>query len=283
MAETKICMTIAGLDPSGGAGIAADIKAFTAFGCFAAAVVTSITFQNTAGVFGAVHQRAEAIRGQIEPVLRDYALAAIKTGMLPTAEVIETAARLIKASGVKNIVVDPVVRSTSGYDLIDASALKALIKEMFPIAALITPNIPEAERITRMKIENEKDLRQAAEIMRSMGAKNVLIKGGHLPSFAAGAVRGGRKKASDFLFLEDELQIFETDFIETSATHGTGCTLSSAIAANLAQGQTIAEAVEISKQFVYDGILNAPMIGKGNSPIGIDFTWQRGKTTVIRK
>lgn len=287
MNETKICLSIAGFDPSGGAGIAADIKAFTAFGCFAAAAITSITFQNTAGVFGAVHQSAETIRGQIEPILRDYDLSAIKTGMLPTSEAIDVAAELIKASGVVNIVVDPVVRSTSGYDLIDDDAIEALVNRLFPLASLITPNVPEAERIAGLKIENEADIKTAAAVLGSMGARNVLIKGGHLPiSDAEPSPDGGEigaRKARDFLFFGEELQIFEADFIETTATHGTGCTLSSAIAANLANRKSLVEAVEISKQFVYEGILSAPGIGKGHSPINIGLTWQRGKTNLIRK
>lgn len=287
MGETKICLSIAGLDPSGGAGIAADIKAFTAFGCFAAAAVTSVTFQNTTGVFGAVHETAETLRGQIEPILQDYTLSAIKTGMLPTRETIDTTAELIIASGVVNIVVDPVVRSTSGYDLIDDDALEALIKRLFPLASLITPNIPEAERIAGLKIASEADIKAAAAKMRSMGARNVLIKGGHLPISDAGldpaATEIGARKARDFLFLGGELQIFEADFIETNATHGTGCTLSSAIAANLANGKSLVEAVEISKQFVYEGILSAPRIGTGSSPVNIGLIWQRGKTNRIRK
>lgn len=293
MGDTKICLTVAGLDPSGGAGIAADIKAFTAFGCFAAAAVSSITFQNTTGFFGAVHQTADSIRGQIEPILRDYHLSAIKTGMLPTREIIEETARLIEKSGVTNVVVDPVVRSTSGFDLIDNEALDALIRRLFPIAILITPNIPEAERITGSAISEEADIIAAAAVMRSLGARNVLIKGGHFPisdtgfevsdSVRPSSERIGKqpisrmRKARDFLFIGDELQIFEADFIEATGTHGTGCTLSAAIAANLADGKTLAEAVRISKRFVYEGILNSPGIGKGHSPINIRFTWQPGK------
>ena len=127
-----VCVTIAGLDPSGGAGIVADIKTFTAFGCYAAAVVSSVTFQNTTGVFGAVHQTAESVRKQVEPVLDDFDVAAIKTGMLPTKEIIEETARLLKGSGCRNIVVDPVVRSTSGFDLIDDAALRALMEILLP-------------------------------------------------------------------------------------------------------------------------------------------------------
>src|SRR5687768_313599 len=180
MTKPKICLTIAGLDPSGGAGIIADIKTFTAFGCFASAAVTSLTFQNTTGVFGAVHQTAESVRQQVEPILNDFKVDALKTGMLPTREVIEEVARIVAENKLKNFVVDPVVRSTSGFDLITDAALKSLIEKLFPLSDLITPNIPEAERIAQMKIETAEDIKKAAKIMQELGAKNVLIKGGHL-------------------------------------------------------------------------------------------------------
>ncbi len=262
----KVCLTIAGLDPSGGAGIIADIKTFTAFGCFAAAAVTSITFQNTTGVFGAAHQTAETVRGQIEPVIEDYEIAALKTGMLPTREIIEETARLVNKNRLKNFVVDPVVRSTSGFDLIDDGALKALIAELFPLAEIITPNLPEAERIANIKIENEKDIEKAARIMQSYGAKNVLIKGGHL-------FEGESKKrlARDFLFAGDNLQIFESEYIESNATHGTGCTLAAAITANLALGEKLSASVETAKKFVTGAIKSAPNLGHGHSPVGINW------------
>jgi hydroxymethylpyrimidine/phosphomethylpyrimidine kinase len=275
---TKVALTIAGLDPSGGAGIVADIKTFSAFGCFAAAAITSITFQNTTGVFGAVAQTADVVRGQVEPILQDFAVAALKTGMLPTREIIEETARLVRENDLKNFVVDPVVRSSSGFDLIDDEALRALVESLFPLADIITPNIPEAERIARMKIENEKDIEKAARLMQSMGAKNVLIKGGHLPDAERGTRnaelknKGQRSKVKgqksiDFLFVGEDLHVFEAEFIETTATHGTGCTLAAAITANLANGKSLIEAVGISKRFVTEAIRTAPNLGKGHSPI----------------
>jgi hydroxymethylpyrimidine kinase/phosphomethylpyrimidine kinase len=255
----KICLTIAGLDPSGGAGIIADIKTFSAFGCFAAAAVASLTFQNTTGVFGAAHQSAETLRGQVEPVLQDFDVAAVKTGMLPTREIIGETARLVEEYGLKNFVVDPVVRSTSGFDLIDEEALRALIEKLFPLSDVITPNIPEAERISRITIKDPEDVEKAARIMQSMGARNVLIKGGHLEAL----------QAKDFLFAGDKLFTFEAEFIRTTATHGTGCTLAAAITANLALGKELAEAVGIAKGFVTEAIRTAQDIGHGHSPINI--------------
>jgi hydroxymethylpyrimidine kinase/phosphomethylpyrimidine kinase len=267
----KVCLTIAGLDPSGGAGIIADIKTFSAFGCFATAAAASLTFQNTTGVFGAVHQTAESIRGQVGPIIEDFTIAATKTGMLPNRDVIEETARLVKEYKLKNFVVDPVVRSTSGFDLIDEAALKVLIEMLFPLADLITPNLPEAERIAQMKIESERDIKKAAQIMRNFGAKNVLIKGGHLfegkRQKAKGKSETEDRTAKDFLFIGDDLRVYEAEFIVTNATHGTGCALAAAITANLALGKTLTEAVETAKTFVTEAIRTAPRLGRGHSPI----------------
>lgn len=262
--RTPVCLTIAGLDPSGGAGILADVRTFSRFGCFPAAVASSVTFQNTTGVFGAVHQSADSVRRQMEPVLDDYDVAAVKTGMLPTAEIIAEVARLIESKILKNIVVDPVVRSTSGYDLIDDGALAVLVEKLFPLADIVTPNIPEAERICKMKIGTTADIDRAAEIMLSMGAKSVLIKGGH-------GLPGEKPSAVDYLFIAGSSPlIFEGAYIDSNATHGTGCVLSAAIAANLALGQDVADAVRISKGFVAEAIRTAPHLGRGHSPINID-------------
>jgi hydroxymethylpyrimidine kinase/phosphomethylpyrimidine kinase len=261
---TRIALTIAGVDPSGGAGTIADVKTFAAFGVFPTAAIASITFQNTQGVFGAEHQSADSVREQIIPILDDYEISAVKTGMLPTREVIEAVAEIIAERKLKNIVVDPVVRSTSGFDLIDDAALRSLIEKLFPLADLITPNIPEAERISGVAIENESDIHDAASVMRDLGARNVLIKGGHFVK-----AEGERRKAKDFLFLGEELTVFEGEYFDTTATHGTGCTLSSAIAANLALGNDLVASVEIAKRFVNEAIRTAPMIGRGHSPINI--------------
>lgn len=264
----KVCLTIAGVDPSGGAGIIADIKTFTAFDCFAAAAVTSLTFQNTKGVFGFENQSSECVRRQLLPVFDDFEVAAVKTGMLPTIEIIKEISRIIVERNIENFVVDPVVRSTSGYDLIDDEALQSLIKNLFPLAKIITPNIPEAERITGLKIQSESDIQQAAQIMQNFGAKNVLIKGGHFQGENK-TVNGKTqsRQATDFLYCGEEVFVFESQFIETNSTHGTGCTLAAAITANLANGKTLAESVKISKEFVFQAIKNSPNLGKGNPSV----------------
>ncbi len=253
-----VALTIAGFDPSGGAGVVADIKTFTAFGCFATAAVTSLTFQNTTGVFGATHETAETVRAQVLPVIEDFHIAGVKTGMLPTREVILEVARLLRETHLREAspVIDPVVRSTSGFDLIDDDALAALKSELLPLARLVTPNIPEAERLTGLKIETEGDMRRAAALMREMGARAVLVKGGHLSG-----------DALDLLDDGGEVRLFRAPRIATDATHGTGCTLAAAIAACLARGVNLADAVSAAKHFVTEAIRRSPQLGRGFSPV----------------
>lgn len=257
--DMPVALTIAGFDPSGGAGVVADVKTFSAFGCFATAAVTSLTFQNTTGVFGAAHISAADVRAQVLPVVEDFRVAGLKTGMLPTREVISEVARLLRETPLReaSAIVDPVVRSTSGFDLIDDDALAALKSELLPLARLATPNIPEAERITGLEIESEDDMRRAARLMREMGARAVLVKGGHLA--------GG--EAIDLLDDAGEVQRFRARRIETDATHGTGCTLAAAIAACLARGMNLSDAVGAAKHFVTEAIIQSPRLGRGFSPV----------------
>ena len=256
-----VALTIAGFDPSGGAGVVADIKTFTAFGCFAAAAVTSLTFQNTTGVFGVANQSADAVRRQVLPVVEDLRVKGLKTGMLPTREIISEVARLVRetALSVTAPVVDPVVRSTSGHDLIDDNALDALRRELLPLARVATPNVPEAERITGMRIADEGDMRRAAELIRGMGARAVLVKGGHLAG-----------DALDLLDDEGHVRLFRAPRIASDSTHGTGCTLAAATAACLARGLNLAEAVDAAKRFVTAAIRRAPGLGRGFGPVRHD-------------
>jgi hydroxymethylpyrimidine/phosphomethylpyrimidine kinase len=252
-----VVLTIAGFDPSGGAGVVADVKTITAFGCFAAAAVTSLTYQNTAGVYGAAHQTAEAVRAQVLPVVEDFNVAGAKTGMLPTREIIEEVARLFRETNLPAPVVDPVVRSTSGYDLIDDAALDALKRELMPLARVVTPNIPEAERMTGMRIRDRQAMAQAARLIRSTGARAVLVKGGHL--------EGAR--ALDVLDEGGEVTYFDAERLETTSTHGTGCTLAAAIASCLARGHNVGDSVALAKRFVTEAIRRAPRLGHGHGPI----------------
>ncbi|REJ78998.1 MAG: bifunctional hydroxymethylpyrimidine kinase/phosphomethylpyrimidine kinase [Acidobacteria bacterium] len=273
MAKPPVCLSVAGLDPSGGAGILADARVFAAYGCFPAAAVTSITFQNTQEVRGAVSQSPETVIGQMDPVFDDYKVNSVKTGMLPDSGVIEAVAGRLRTRESGFLVVDPVVRSTSGFDLIDDNALASLIKELFPIADIVTPNIAETERISGVKIAGREDIEEAATKIRGLGATNVLIKGGHIP--LATSDLPFDKAAIDFLFLGDRSIEFSTEYLETSSTHGTGCVLSSAIAACLAKGLNLEEAVRDAKSFVHNGIKSSPGVGKGNSPISIESRFSR--------
>lgn len=257
----KVCLSIAGVDPSGGAGVLADVRTFARFGCFPAAAVTSLTFQNTTGVFGAVHQSAETVARQIDAVADDLSVDAVKTGMLPTREVIAAVAERISEWALSPAVIDPVVRSTSGFDLIDDEALAALTEMLFPLASVVTPNVPEAERITGVEIKGPVDTAEAAKRMLDLGAAAVLIKGGH-------AVGDGEMMI-DRLFTASEVTEFAAPRIETTSTHGTGCILAAAITARLAYGDTLTDAIATAKAFVHEAIRTAPGIGRGNGPINI--------------
>src|SRR5215210_7961826 len=193
-----VVLSIAGLDPSGGAGIVADIKTIAAFSCFPAAALTSITFQNTTGVFGAEHQTAATLRAQVEPIVQDLQVAAVKTGMLPTAAIVAEVAVLFEEGNLPAPVVDPVVVATSGDVLIDDEAFHILKTKLFPLARIVTPNIPEAEKLAGFSIQTQADMRRAAEMIQLMGARSVLVKGGH---------RSVGGKAVDILLDENEIFI----------------------------------------------------------------------------
>jgi hydroxymethylpyrimidine/phosphomethylpyrimidine kinase len=242
MGHKPLCLTIAGLDPSGGAGIIADIETLTSFGCVPAAVITSITFQNSTGISGALHQSGETVRRQLDAVFSEFDVAAIKIGMLPTAEVVNAVVATLSSAKPTNVVIDPVIRSTSGFDLVDDDAIGAL-PALFPLAGLVTPNIPEAERLTGIKIATEQDISAAAQDFRSRGARNLLIKGGHFET--------NSNIARDFLFSGEKVTIFEGPRVGDPNVRGTGCRLSSAIAANLALGSSLEDAVGIARKYVF--------------------------------
>lgn len=276
-AQPIVALTIAGFDPSGGAGVIADLKTFTAFGCFATAAVTSLTYQNTLGVYGATHQTAEAVRAQVLPVIEDFTVACVKTGMLPTGEVIEEVARLLRETALPAPVIDPVVRSTSGYDLIDDAALFSLIRELLPLARVVTPNIPEAERMTGSRIFDEAGMRRAAGEIRALGARAVLVKGGHLGEQIASSEQEAVSRrrddgdaeliALDLLDDDGRITLFREERIASTSTHGTGCTLAAAIAACLGRGLSLVESISAAKSFVTDAIRRAPPLGHGHGPL----------------
>lgn len=245
--DSPVVLTIAGLDPSGGAGIVADIKTIAAFGCFPAAAITSITFQNAQRVFGAEHQTAAVLRAQVEPIVADAKVVAAKTGMLPTAEIVAEVVRLFRDEDLPAPVVDPVMISTSGHDLIGDEAFQILKRELLPLARLVTPNIPEAERLAGFVIRSEADMRRAAEAIKDLGVPAVLVKGGHRSELLTEAVD---------ILIDDvgTISEFREEYIEVGEIHGSGCTLSAAIAASLAKEMILREAVGAAKKYLTDQI-----------------------------
>lgn len=251
----KNLLTIAGSDSCGGAGIQADLKTFSAHGVYGMSVITAVTAQNTQGVFAVQDISPEIIGAQIEAIFEDIDVHGVKIGMVSQISTIKIIAEKLKQYKPAKVVLDPVMISKSGYDLLQPEAKEALIDELIPLATLITPNLPEAEEITKIKIENIEDMKKAAEIIHNMGVKYVLVKGGHLPD-----------KAIDVLYDGDVFTFYESARIDTKNTHGTGCTLSSAIASNLGKGVDVKEAVKEAKEYITTAIENSLTIGKGVGP-----------------
>ncbi len=263
--KIPVVLTIAGVDPSGGAGVLADVRTIAAFGCFPAAAITSLTFQNTTGVFGSAHQTAEVLNSQIIPVIEDSHIAAVKTGMLPTAEIVEAVVKLCEAGKLPAPVVDPVMLSTSGHDLIDERAFDLLKNCLLKQARLVTPNIPEAERFVGFEIRTETDMRRAAQEMQSWGVRAVLIKGGHRPT--PNETTGANEAIDLLLDQAGVVSTFRSEYLDVGDVHGSGCTLSAAIAACLAKEMTLAEAVAEAKSFVAEAIRSSQPIGRGARPL----------------
>lgn len=249
---------IAGSDSGGGAGIQGDIKTVTALGGYAATAITALTAQNTKGVFGIHEVPTDFIKQQMELVLSDIGADCLKTGMLHSSEVIDVVAEVIKKKAKKTpLVLDPVMVAKGGAPLLMNSAISSLNKNLLPLAFIITPNIPEAEILTGMKIKNTDDMVKAGKALLKMGAKAALIKGGHLES----------NVISDVLVTAKEIKIFKSKRIKTKNTHGTGCTLASAIATGIAQKMTLEKSVIRARKYVLKAIKTAPKIGKGHGPL----------------
>ncbi len=250
-------LTIAGLDPSGGAGILADVKTFSALGVFGMAAITSVTAQNTKAVLGIHDVPEEMIKLQIKAVAEDIGIDAAKTGMLHTASIIKAVAEEIENFDFP-LVVDPVMIAKSGAELMKADARDALIKYLLPRAKIVTPNIPEAEALTRIKIRSIDDAKKVAKIItEKYGCEAVVIKGGHLTG----------EKSIDILYYNGEFYTFEMPRIETKNTHGTGCTYSAVITAELAKGKSLVDAVKTAKVFTYLAIKYGLDIGQGYGPV----------------
>jgi len=253
----KTALTIAGSDSSGGAGIQADIKTMTMHGVYAMSAITALTAQNTTGVRSIAESTPQFLKDQLDSVFEDIFPDAVKIGMTSSSELIKTISERLRYYNAGNIVTDPVMISTSGTALMNPDAIKTLTKELFTISALVTPNIPEAQALTGMNIKTEEDMVKAAAKIHSEYGCAVLLKGGH-----------SINDANDILYTTDgTVQVFKGIRINNPNTHGTGCTLSSAIAANLAVGCTLSEAIAHAKDFI-SGALNAMLdIGKGSGPL----------------
>lgn len=252
----KKVLTIAGSDSCGGAGIQADIKTMSALGVYGMSVITAVTAQNTTGVYKVQELSGEIIEAQIRCIFEDIDVDAVKIGMVSDAYIIRIIRELLIEYKAKNIVIDPVMVSKSGYFLLKPEAVSELEK-LISIADIVTPNIPEAETISDIKITDQKLMEQAAYRIKELGAKNVLVKGGHRCN-----------DANDVLLAEDGCITIKGYRIETNNTHGTGCTLSSAIASYLAKGFEISEAVKMSKQYITKAIEDSFSIGSGVGPVG---------------
>lgn len=252
-------LTIAGSDSGGGAGIQADIKSFSANGVYGMSAITAVTAQNTLGVQGYVDVPLEYIGMQIDSVYADIVPDAVKTGMLSNADTVALVARKLHEYKVKNLVVDPVMIAKGGSPLLANEAVQNMVGMLFPQAAIITPNMPEAEYITGKKIVSSSDMMEACILLSDMGAAAVLLKGGHM----------GTEESNDLLYDGIHFHTFTSKRINTKNTHGTGCTLASAIAANLAKGAEIYEAVEQAKKYIQGAIEAADSldIGSGHGPV----------------
>lgn len=256
----KTVLSIAGSDCSGGAGIEADIKTITMNGAYAMSAITALTAQNTTGVRRILESEADFLGEQLDAVFEDIFPDSVKIGMVPSGDLVRVISQRLRYYKAKNIVVDPVMVSTSGSRLIKTHALRVLTEELFPIATMITPNIPEAEVLSRMEIKDEEDMQKAASAIGETWGCSVLLKGGHKS-----------KDADDIFYVEGEFHWFRGERINNPNTHGTGCTLSSAIAANLAKGFNSVQSVKKAKEYVAAAIGAQLNLGKGSGPIMHNF------------
>ncbi len=258
---TPRALTIAGSDSGGGAGIQADLKTFAAFGVYGTSAITAVTAQNTLGVTGVHVVPAEFVTAQIETVVSDIGCDAVKTGMLATAAIVEAVMAAIESLELPNLVVDPVMVAKSGDRLLDEDAVRALRTSLLRMARVVTPNVPEAEILTGRTIRTRGDMQDAAKRIADMGAAAVVMKGGHLPDPAI----------YDLLWDEDAAIEFESPRVPGRHTHGTGCTFASAIAAGLAHGLHLADAVREARDYVAGAITVGIAVGQGHGPL--DHFW----------
>ncbi|MGC8763715.1 MAG: bifunctional hydroxymethylpyrimidine kinase/phosphomethylpyrimidine kinase [Acidobacteriota bacterium] len=253
-------LTVAGSDCSGGAGIQADLKTFHAFGVYGMSAVTAVVAENTVGVQGWRELEPAFVSEQIASCLEDIGADAAKTGMLVNGQVVEAVAAALRKYGISRLVVDPVMRAKSGDPLIAPEAVSALVEKIFPLAEVVTPNVPEAEALVGFPLRTEADFRRAAEAIRALGPRVVVLKGGHSPVNPEGL-------SLDFVWDGREWEVLEGPRSPDRNTHGTGCTFSAAVAAGLALGLDPLEALRRAKAFVTEAIATAPSLGRGHGPV----------------
>lgn len=268
MTEQRIprALTIAGSDSGGGAGIEADLKTFLALGAYGMAAVTSITAQNTVGVFGIHDVPPEIVAQQIDVVADDIGIDAAKTGMLSSSAIVEAVASSIRRAGIERLVVDPVMVAKSGDALLRREAEAALKELLLPLALVATPNVPEAERLSGIAIAGDADLRKAGDAILALGPKHVILKGGHVPG----------PEVIDYLYDGATMTPFAAPRIDTRNTHGTGCTYAAAITAYLARGEGLEDAVRGAKAYVTGGIRDNLALGQGHGPLNHGWEWGGG-------
>jgi hydroxymethylpyrimidine/phosphomethylpyrimidine kinase len=256
-------LTIAGSDSSGGAGIQADLKTFAALGVYGLSVLTAVTAQNTLGVHAAEDITAPLVEAQVDAVLEDIGADAAKTGMLSSAAIIEVVASRVRKWGLR-LVVDPVMMAKSGHALLRPEAVATLRSQLLPLAEVVTPNLLEAEVLSDRQIETLDDMRSAASAIFMLGPRHVVVKGGHRSA-----------EPVDIYFDGERFVELRAERIHTAHTHGTGCTFSAAIAAFLAQGRPVQEAVAAAKHYITGAILHAPGLGQGHGPVGHFWQWEQ--------
>jgi hydroxymethylpyrimidine/phosphomethylpyrimidine kinase len=250
-----VVLTIAGFDPSSGAGVTADIKTIAAHGCYGVACITALTVQSTAGVRRVDPISPKLVTETLEELAQDVEIAAVHIGMLASEGIVEAVSSFLASRKLPNVVLDPVIRSSSGAELLSVAGVRALISKLLPLATVATPNVDEAAVLTGFPVGNLDQMRLAANRLHEMGARAVVITGGHL------------EEAIDLLSIDGTQQVFRANRLPSNSTHGTGCAFATSIACYLAQGRNLIEAVGLAKSYVTDAIRNAYPLGRGPGPV----------------
>ncbi|PYX09376.1 MAG: bifunctional hydroxymethylpyrimidine kinase/phosphomethylpyrimidine kinase [Acidobacteria bacterium] len=268
-----VVLTVAGFDPSSGAGVTADIKTIAAHGCYGVACITALTVQSTAGVRQVEPIKAELISETLHELCDDFQISAVRIGMLGSAKVVRAVANFLDKKKLENVVLDPILKSTSGAELIDQSGARLMVEKLLPLATVVTPNVGEASALTGLAVTDPDQMRAAANRLHQMGAAAVVVTGGHL------------EKAIDLLSFKTrrsvEQEIFKSERQRSNSTHGTGCAFATAIACHLAQGRGLPEAVLLAKAYITAAIVNAHPLGRGTGPVHHLYRMHQQRRVVI--